>query len=113
MSKIATVELTLGENTYVLTSTYRALEQLSSRFGGGLKAIDAIGALNIQAMAQVIQIGTKMPDAEAKGLTKAIYAAGAGIVAKPLVEFIGIVLNGGKPIEEEAPAGDETDAGNA
>lgn len=104
----ANVELALGDKTYTLVPTYRALEQISQRFGGHVKAIESIRSLDVQAMVLVTKAGVpKLKDAEVKELPRLIYEAGVVKASVPLIQFLAVLANGGKPL----PDGDEEEGG--
>ena len=108
MPETATVELQLGEKSYTLTPTYRVLEAVSQRFGGHAKAIEAMSAMDVQAMVTVIRTAApKITDAEVKALPKLIFAAKMPRVAARLIEFLAILANGGEPLPKP---GDEDQA---
>ena len=108
MSGFDTVELTLGDKTYVLTPTFKVAERISQRFGGYLKAMESVTALDINAMVQIIQAGTpKITDAEVKELPRRLYEAKLPTAMAPIIDFLAIVANNGKrpPAPADDPSG--------
>lgn len=110
---VATVELTLGDKTFTLTPTLRALEQVCTRFGGIDQAMTACRSMNVQGLTQLVRIGAKASDADTKGLPELIYQAGLPTVAAEVVRFLAILMNGGRPLDEEEAAPTEEGQGEA
>ncbi len=96
------VVITLAGEERILKPTLRAVTMISSQFGGLAKARDALAAQDFQAAATVIRWGLNMPDSEAKKLPDMIFETGLGIdLLVPLIRFIGILANGGKPLPDD------------
>lgn len=115
MSKITQGQITLTvinsddeEEELTLKPTLKAGTQISNRFGGYLPCIQALSKLDLQAAVYVVQLGIGAKDAEAKALPDKVFRAGIKEVAPKCMEFVRILMNGGKDDEE-----DEGTAGKA
>ena len=117
MSRINTGEvmITLNGEERVLKPTLRAITMISSQYGGLAKARDALAQQDFQAAATVIRWGLNMPDSEAKKLPDQLFATGMTVdLLVPLIRYIGILANGGKPLPDDPVELDDASAeGNA
>jgi hypothetical protein len=100
MSNEVTFEL--GGEEVTLKPTFYAASRIPKHFGGYMPAIDAISKLDPNAMQVVIAHGLQLTQIGQKGLDEKIYAAGYPKVAAPCIEFLTILMNGGKRATEEA-----------
>jgi hypothetical protein len=113
MSKITAgqVAITLDGEPRHLTPTLNAATGISRQFGGLQAAQQRVLAQDLDAYVAIVRFGLGLrTDAEAKGLAEKVFAAGVRDMALPLVEFLIILANGGKPVEDKAEP--EGDAGN-
>lgn len=109
------VVITLAGDERILRPTLRAITMISSQYGGLAKARDALAAQDFQAAATVIRWGLNMPDSEAKKLPDMLFETGLNAeLLVPLIRFIGILANGGKPMPDDPVELEDTSAeGNA
>ncbi len=96
------VAINLNGDDRILRPTLRAITMISSTFGGLAKARDALASQDFQAAVTVIRWGLNMPDSEAKKLPDQLFATGLTVdLLVPLIRFIGILANGGKPLPDD------------
>lgn len=109
------VTITLAGEERVLKPTLRAMTMISSQMGGLAKARDALAAQDFQAVVTVIRWGLNMPDSEAKRLPEMVFETKLDVdLLVPLIRFIGILANGGKPLPDDPVELEDTSAeGNA
>lgn len=93
------VTFTLGDEEVTLKPTFLAATRIPKAFGGYMPAIDAISKLDPNAMEVVIAHGMGLTPHGQKGLDEKIYRTGCPVVAAPCLEFITILMNGGKKPE--------------
>lgn len=115
MSKLSAgeVEIVLDGETRVLRPTLAAMSTLS-RMHGGLGGVrDALVAQNFDVVCNVIRHGLGLKDADEKPLRAKVWrTAMDGALLIPLIRYVAILGNGGRPLdEEEAAAGDDGQAG--
>lgn len=114
MSKLTSgqVAITLGGTEQILEPTLGAATRISRAFGGFQGAHQKLLASDLDAYVTVIQHGLGLKtEAETKGLRDKVWSAGMNSLVLPLVEFVSMLANGGRPVEE--PSGDEEkSAGN-
>ncbi len=115
MSKLnaGDVTITLAGDDRILKPTLRAANMISSHFGGLAKARDQLAAQDLQAAVAVIRHGLNMPDKEAKNLPDMVWETGMNIdLLIPLIRYIGILANGGKPLPDDPGAEEQSAGGN-
>ena len=108
-SKITAGEtlVSLDGEELVLRPTMRAMTQISRQYGGLAKARQLLVDENIDAIAFISRLGAGMSDRDAKDLGERIYRNGVTAeLLVPLIKFVAILGNGGKPLDEDAPGGD-------
>lgn len=100
------VKLTLGDTEYELKPTFLAASKIPRHFGGFMPAIDAISKLDMGAMEVVISHGLGLTPHGQKtmNLPERIYEAGVAKVAAPCIEYLTILMNGGKRVEDTEEA---------
>lgn len=115
MSKLnsGTVTITLGGEKVVLKPTPRAAMAISTHFEGLQGAVPRVAGHDIAAAAFVIAAGAGIRGEAAKGLNDKVFTAGISNLAAPLIEFIVILMNGGKrPDDMPSTEDTEDDEGN-
>lgn len=115
MSKLtaSNVTITLDGEKVILKPTPRAALAISNQFEGLQGAVPRLASQDIAAASFVIAAGAGIRGEAAKGLNDRIFAAGISDLAPSLIEFIVILMNGGKR-PDSLLANDETgdDEGN-
>lgn len=107
------VTFTLGDEEVTLKPTFLAATRIPKAFGGYMPAIDAISKLDPNAMEVVVAHGMGLTPHGQKqmNLPERIYQTGYPLVAAPCIEFLTILMNGGKkPTETEEATGTEGEA---
>lgn len=101
------VEIVLDGEKVTLAPTLFAATHICKHFGGFQAASAKLYAQDLESYAAVVRggLGYKA-DKDAAGLLDKVFASGTINLLYPLVEFVLILANGGKPL---APAA-ETDA---
>jgi hypothetical protein len=107
------VVIELAGEPRTLHPTLRAIQMISAQYNGLARARDALAAQDFQAATTVVRWGLNLSDNEAKKLPDQIFATGlTSDLLVPLIRFIGILANGGKPLPDD-PVEDESAEGNA
>jgi hypothetical protein len=105
------VPIELAGETRILRPTLRAITNISQAYGGLAKARAALAEQDFAAAVTVIRWGVGMSDNEAKRLPDLVYDTGLTIeLLLPLIRYIGILANGGKPLPDEPLDADAEDA---
>jgi hypothetical protein len=105
------IEITLpgsdGEmKTLVLKPSIKATKLLSRNEGGLMTTVQQIMALNLDTFVRVIELGVGFTETGKAGLDDRIWRRGMNELAAPLVRYVHILANGGKPPKEETDAVD-------
>lgn len=103
MSKLSAgdVTVTLNGKDHVLRPTLRALDLVSSQFGGLQKAHELIVARNFTAMVFMINAGLNYSGRAAQAISQEVYDHGVNNdLVIPLVTFNAILGNGGQPLPD-------------
>lgn len=101
------VEIELDGEAKTLKPTLRAARTISRTFGGFQKAIEAIGAMDLEASIAVVMAGVNAKPAEGDEIAEAVFATGLPDLVEPLILYLTNLANGGRPLsggsEEENP----------
>ena len=94
------VPIELGGEVHVLRPTLAACQQISKMGGGGGPNVvmARLQAMDFDTVCAVIVAGLGKT---AKELPELIYKAGVISFTAPCIRFVGIVNNGGRPLDEE------------
>lgn len=104
------VQFVLDGETVTLRPTLRAAQALSKQSGGLMSAVQAVGRLDIEVITSVIAMGLNITTPrEVSGLAERVWSTGVVDLVEPVTRFLGILANGGRPVE--ASAGGEEDTG--
>lgn len=87
--------------TKALKPTLRAMQFISRRNGGGVAAMEACAKADFDTIAEIVKHGLSLTDNGAKGLDERIFATGTMKLAIPCVNFVMVLMNGGRPVEED------------
>ncbi|KAF1310963.1 hypothetical protein BLX42_11305 [Pseudomonas sp. SG-MS2] len=105
--------VTVGEETFELKPTLKAVRNIESRFGGIGPAIGELGQLRTSAIASVLLIGSgqDFKPKDVVALEEKIFEAGIREVNPQVVAYVSNLLNpGGKSkaeLDAEAESGNE------
>lgn len=94
------VEIEVDGETFTLVPTLQAAQALSRHFGGFTGMIGAMRKVDIDDQVAVIQVGAGLNVKAAGDLWERLWRSGDyQRVAGPLSEYMGLLINGGKPLE--------------
>lgn len=116
MSKLTAGDVTilLAGEPRVLHPTLRAITMISNTYGGLAKARDALASQDFAAVVVVIRWGLNLSDTEAKKLPDQVFETGVtSDLLVPLIRYIGILANGGKPLPDDPIEEEPSAEGNA
>jgi hypothetical protein len=81
-----------------------------SALGGGLNsAVNRCVALDFDTICQIITAGLGLNPVQAKMVPQAVYRQGLLSLSGPCIEFVHVIGNGGRAIEDEEGEGDGDD----
>lgn len=107
------VTITIDGDDYTLKPTPYAIKTLSANYDGLTGCLDRLRRMDMNAFIYVINIGTGTKGQAAKDLEAAICRTPMGDLVGPLVEYVAVLMNGGRPLENNDDGGDdEADEGN-
>lgn len=103
MSKLnaGNIPIMVADKEYLLRPTLDAIVKINTQFGGLRKARDAVVNEDIAAVVFIIQAGANLPPNSIKALTEAVFDAGINDLLLPLMQFVMILGNGGRPLSDE------------
>lgn len=104
--KKARVIVEIDGDEYTLIPSPDAILSLSAKYDGLAPLMGAIGRLNIQAMADVVNAGLGFEGAKARDMVTAVASSNSLELLPKLSEFASILANGGRPLKAEK-TGDE------
>ena len=108
------VVVTINGEDRVLRPTLRALSMISAQFNGLAKARELLVAQDFAAAVFIIRHGLNLNDREARALPDEVYANGlTAELLIPLLRFVGILANGGKPMPDDPVDELQSTEGNA
>lgn len=103
------VDIELDGETVTLRPTLKAAQTISRQAGGIVKAIEAIGKFDLDAMVGVIQLGLNLSNKDAANLAEKVWATGMAELSGPVINYLSILANGGRPISStEGGEGDDS-----
>lgn len=91
-----------------LVPSLQACIAISGIAGGLNAAIQRCLALDFETICAVITAGLNLNPTQAKNLREAVFRTGLIDLSGPCIEFVHVVSNGGRPVEDEE-GGDEAD----
>jgi hypothetical protein len=104
MSRVdrGTIELEMDGEVYELRPTLEAFKKIQARFGGLRGALEAIGQMNSEHLANIILAGTSGPRRDLAKIEEQIFNEGLATVTEAIAPFVTTLFN---------PRGDD-EAGN-
>jgi hypothetical protein len=103
------VEIELDGQIVTLKPSLRAIQILSRQYGGLVTAIDAVGKYDFNAIEQAISVGLNVNQKESRELPDKIFRTGLTNLAGPVISYLSILSNGGRPHETQDDDGDDTE----
>lgn len=108
--------VTLGGTKYTLKPTINSVRAINSTLGGLRPALDAVQALNFDATATIIAAasGTEMKAKTLRAMGDALWQAGddRAAILGDVTEFLIVLLNGGKKVDDDETDSKGDDEGN-
>lgn len=100
------IPVVFEEQEVMLKPTLRAATTISRQFNGFAAARAALVAEQLDAVVFILRMGLNLSDRDARDLPERVYKN--GITAElliPLIKYIAILGNGGKPLPDEPEDG--------
>lgn len=88
-----TVEIKLGDETYILTPTLGAVRAIEAHFGGLRGASQAINAVSVDGCAVIIAGGAGLKGKDAEAIAEQVWQAGALDVSVQLNAYLVALYN--------------------
>lgn len=95
------VEVALDNRTVVLRPSLKAARTLNKRYGNFNNLLQALAQQDFEAIVSTFIVGTGAEGQTAKDLEEAVYSTGTLKVAGDAIKFVGILSNGGKPLDDD------------
>lgn len=99
------VEIELDGEPIVLKPTLKAAQTLSRQADGLLGAVQRVSRFDLDTITQVIALGSGQKVTE---VADAVWRTGVTELAEPVIRYISVLSNGGRPVDESG--GGEGDA---
>lgn len=102
------VEVTILGEEYTLVPTLRAAKAISAKYGGGMTAVNRISQMDIDVIIDIVASGLSLTPngikkfANEVGLEESIFQTGLFEISGPCVKYVHVLMNGGKPVGEDA-----------
>ncbi len=94
------VEIVLNKEEFTLKPNYLAASAVSRQFDGYGNARAALVRENFDAAVFVIRVGLNLSGKDARDLPERVYKNGlTAELLIPLIEYVAILENGGRPVE--------------
>jgi len=108
-----TVDVTVGEETFTLKPTLKAMKAIEGRFGGILPAMQSVGAANLSTVCFIIAVGAGV-NLTKKGaldpIEEAVFEAGLNEVGSQVIPYLSGFLNPAGKTDAELEA--QVESGN-
>ncbi len=103
MSDVVTLTLDLADGrSLTLTPSAAVARKVNDHFGGMMPADRRLKSADMEAAAFIISAGAKIDGKEASDISKALWPLGSGKVVVTAIQFLTLLMNGGRwPSEEE------------
>ena len=110
-----TVELSIGEELYVLAFNLKAVKKIERALGGILPAMQEVQRFNLSAIIQVIVAGAglALKPSALEELEEAVYQAGIISVTPTLIEYLSALLNPAAKTADQLAEAEVAEAGKA
>jgi hypothetical protein len=106
-----TVEVTVGDETFTLKPTLKAMKAIEARHGGILPAMQSVGSANLSTICFIIAVGAGVNLAK-KGaidpIEEAVFEAGLNDVGAQVIPYLNGFLNPAGKSEAELEAQDKS-----
>lgn len=101
------VEIELDGKPLVLRPSLQACIAISNINGGLNAAINRCIALDFDTICQIVTAGLGLNPTQAKMVPDAVYRQGMLSLSGHCIEFVHVVANGGRPVDDEDEEGDQ------
>ena len=81
--------------------TLRAATEISRMTGGISGAIQRCASFDVDVIVRIVTLGLNLTPNGAKALPEKLYRTGYSEITPTCIRFLGILLNGGRPPNEE------------
>lgn len=105
------VEIELDGEVVVLRPNLKAAQNISRAKGGIMAAVEAVGRFDFDVMVNVIGLGIGAEGKDARELPEKVYATGMADLVAPVINYLTILANGGRPVQAAGGEGDEDPQG--
>lgn len=106
------VTIHLDGEDVVLRPTLKAAQNISRAKGGIMAMVEAVSRFDLDAMVTVIAQGIGAEGREARELPERVFTSGQADLVAPLINFLSILANGGRPVDETAGGEGQADPRN-
>lgn len=100
------VEIELDGEIVTLRPTLKAAQNISRAKGGIMAAVEAVGRFDFDVMVTVIALGIGAEGKEARELPDKVWSTGMADLVQPVINFLTILANGGRPVQDNGGEGD-------
>ncbi|MBU1306329.1 MAG: hypothetical protein KKF33_12535 [Alphaproteobacteria bacterium] len=100
------VAIVLDGEDVVLRPNLKAAQTISRQKGGIMAAVDAVGKFDFDTIAAVITLGLGVEGKEARDIPEKVYSTGMADLVAPVINYLSILANGGRPVSDDADGGD-------
>ena len=104
--------VTIDDEDYTLKPTPHAIKTLSAQYDGLSGCLERLRRMDMNAFINVFNVGAQIKGQAAKELEPAICRTPMGELIGPLVEYVAVLMNGGRPLENVEDDDSEAEAGN-
>lgn len=101
------IEIELDGETVVLRPNLKAAQNISRSKGGIMAAVEAVGKFDLDTMVNVIALGLGAEGKEARDLADKVYSTGMADLVSPVINYLTILANGGRPMQASGGEVDE------
>jgi len=108
-----TVEVTVGDETFTLKPTLKAMKAIENRFGGIMPAMQSVGSANLSTISFIIAVGADVNLAKKGSLDpieEAVFEAGLNDVGSQVIPYLNGFMNPAGKSEAELEA--QAESGN-
>lgn len=110
------LKIVLGDDEFDLVPSLKAATAISNRFNGFQNALNAVQAADLASVQYVLRQGISLKRVSSETLNEAVWSNGIFKSMKPALEFITLLMNGGREATEDDDGGtsdaDEGASGN-
>jgi hypothetical protein len=99
--KAGDVEVVLDGEKLVLRPTLNACQTVSRMTGGIMDAIRRVGNYDFDLMVTIIALGLDLKSKrDVEALPDRVWRTGMNKVARPVLQYLSVIANGGRPLED-------------